>query len=109
MKSWVREVCFTARNFKADEAQSVGLVSLGLFKDKQSLYEGALKLAHSIALKSPVAVRGTKRMLLHARDHSVSEGLDYVAVWNSVMLQAEDMSIAAQASFTKSKPVFSKL
>jgi delta(3,5)-delta(2,4)-dienoyl-CoA isomerase len=69
----------------------------------------ALDMARIIASKSPVAIAGTKHILNHARDHSVTEGLDYVAVWNAGMLNTEDIAIAVQANMNKTKPVFSKL
>lgn len=37
-----------------------------------------LAIAEEISLKSPVAVQGTKRTLIHARDHSVEDGLEYI-------------------------------
>lgn len=49
----------------------------------------ALELAKTIATKSPIAVRGTKHLLLHSRDHGVQENLDYTATWNGVMLQTD--------------------
>jgi hypothetical protein len=42
-----------------------------------------METAHLIASKSPIAIQGTKEMLLYARDHSVEEGLNHVATWNS--------------------------
>ena len=38
----------------------------------------ALDMAALIASKSPVAVQGTKENLLYSRDHSVTDGLNYV-------------------------------
>lgn len=43
-----------------------------------SALSGALDMATTIASMSPVAVQNTKTTLIHARDHSVQEGLDYV-------------------------------
>ena len=37
----------------------------------------AIEIAAGIAEKSPIAVQGTKANLVYARDHSVSEGLEY--------------------------------
>lgn len=34
--------------------------------------------AEEISKKSPVAVQGTKRHLIFARDHTVQEGLDHI-------------------------------
>lgn len=49
-----------------------------VFPDKDSMIAGALEIAGEIASRSPVAVQGTKINLLYSRDHSVSEGLDYM-------------------------------
>ncbi|KAJ7242143.1 hypothetical protein B0H12DRAFT_1236806 [Mycena haematopus] len=40
---------------------------------------------------SPIAVSGTKRILLHSRDHSVGENLEYIAAWNAPSLQTQDI------------------
>ena len=74
--SWVKEVCLTAREFGAAEALSVGFVS-HVVETKVQALEAALKLAGSIASKSPVATLGTKELLNHARDHSVPESMFY--------------------------------
>lgn len=43
-----------------------------------SLVTGAVEIASTIASKSPVAVQTSKLALIHARDHSVQEGLDFI-------------------------------
>lgn len=106
--SLVRELCYTARQMKADEAKSIGLVSR-VFPDHESLLAGALETAAVIASKSPVAVQGTKMALIYARDHSVSESLNHVSLLNQTFLQSEDVIKAVGAMMTKEKPVFSKL
>lgn len=70
---------------------------------------GAMAVAKDIASKSPLAVVGTKRMITHARDHSVQDGLDYIATWNGTALQSGDLMKAAMASVKKHKVQFSKL
>ena len=77
--------------------------------DRAALCEYALGVATSIASNSPVAVVGTKRNLLFARDHSVAESLEYEAVWNMAMLQTDDLPAAATALVKKSRPNFAKL
>lgn len=62
-----------------------------------------------IASKSPLAVTGTKAVLLRSRDMSVEQGLDYVATWNSAMLLSDDLTEAISAHTQKRKPVFAKL
>ena len=67
---------------------------------------GVLAIAQSIAEKSPIAVQGSKEMIRYMRDHSVADGLNYVATWNAAMLQAEDLRIAMTAHMTKQAPEF---
>ncbi|XP_067412823.1 delta(3,5)-Delta(2,4)-dienoyl-CoA isomerase, mitochondrial isoform X2 [Emydura macquarii macquarii] len=110
-QSLVNELAFTARKMMAPEAESSGLVSR-VFQDKQAMLEGAFELAADIAGKSPVAVQGTKINILYSRDHSVPEGLRYIATWNMSMLQTEDILKSAQAALEKKSPkdvVYSKL
>jgi len=109
-ESLLRELSFSARMFGAEEAKQMGLLSR-IFASKQELMAASLALAKLIASKSPVAVQGTKIQLNYARDHTVDESLDYMALWNMNMLQSEDLMKAAMAVATKQKePVeFSKL
>ncbi|XP_069004390.1 delta(3,5)-Delta(2,4)-dienoyl-CoA isomerase, mitochondrial isoform X1 [Embiotoca jacksoni] len=110
-RSLVNELALTARKMYADEAKSSGLVSR-VFADKEALMAGALEMAGEIAVRSPVAVQGTKINLVYSRDHSVAEGLDYMATWNMSMLQTEDVMKSAQASMEKKSAkmiAFSKL
>ena len=71
--SWVKEVSLTAREFGAEEALRVGLVS-GVFDSQEQTLEKALDLARSIGSKSPIAVQATKEILNFSRDHSVQDG-----------------------------------
>ncbi|CAH1266720.1 ECH1 [Branchiostoma lanceolatum] len=106
--SLARELAFTGRRFKAEEAKQMGLVS-GIYPDREAVLEAALDLATAIASKSPIAVQVTKISMVHFRDHSVQEGLGHVALWNSTMLQSEGVAEGMQASMKKRKPEFSKL
>ncbi|KAK3115640.1 hypothetical protein LTR53_004793 [Teratosphaeriaceae sp. CCFEE 6253] len=106
--SWVKEVCLTARDFGADEALRVGFVS-AVYGSKAAALGKALEMAQSLALKSPVAVQGTKQILNFSRDHSVQDGLNYVSVWNAAMLQTQDVKDAMMAGLKKQKPTFAKL
>ncbi|XP_041851772.1 delta(3,5)-Delta(2,4)-dienoyl-CoA isomerase, mitochondrial isoform X1 [Melanotaenia boesemani] len=110
-RSLVNELALTARKMYADEARSCGLVSR-VFADKEAMMAGALEMAGEIAARSPVAVQGTKVNLIYARDHSVTEGLNFMATWNMSMLQTQDVMKSAQATMEKQSPktiVFSKL
>jgi enoyl-CoA hydratase len=56
--------------------------------------------------KSPLAIRGTKEMIRFARDHSVEDGLNYIATWNAAMLQSDDLKVAVMAHMSKQTPEF---
>ncbi|XP_038622963.1 delta(3,5)-Delta(2,4)-dienoyl-CoA isomerase, mitochondrial [Tachyglossus aculeatus] len=99
-QSLVNELAFTARKMMADEALSCGLVSR-VFQTKETLMSGALALAAEIACKSPLAVQGTKINLVYSRDHSVAEGLNFMASWNMSMLQTDDIMKSVQALMEK--------
>ena len=62
-----------------------------------------------IAAKSPLAVTGTKAVLLRGRDLTLDQGLDYVATWNSGVLLSDDLIEAISAHNQKRRPSFSKL
>jgi delta(3,5)-delta(2,4)-dienoyl-CoA isomerase len=69
----------------------------------------ALELAESIASKPPLATMGTKHILSHAHDHSVHDGLQYVKVWNSVMLNSRDTIQATMSALQRKKGTYPKL
>jgi enoyl-CoA hydratase len=45
-------------------------------------------------------------MLNYARDHSVADGLNYVATWNAAMLMSADLQEAMLANMDKRPPTF---
>jgi len=100
-----REMAFTARAVDAREAQAIGLVNR-CFDSADALFEGVAAMAAALAGKSPLALRGTKAILNHARDHGVAEGLEYVAAWNAAMLRSADLEEALAASREKRAPRF---
>ena len=64
------------------------------------------EIAQSIAAKSPLAIRGTKEMLNYGRDHSVSDGLNYIATWNAAMLMSADLEESMAAMRERRPPRF---
>ena len=101
----LRELAYTGRTFGAEEARSIGLVNR-TFADHESLLAGVMELATQIAAKSPIAVTGTKAMISYMRDHTINDGLEYVATWNAAMLQSNDLRVAIAAHMSKQKPEF---
>ncbi|MEW5301066.1 MAG: hypothetical protein WDW36_003948 [Sanguina aurantia] len=85
-------LALTAQTVSAGEALRLGLVSRVVEGSGQEAVRSAgVALAAQMAAKPSLALLGTKRVLLHARDHSVEDGLDYVATWNSAMLLSNDL------------------
>ena len=103
-----RELAYTGRRMPAARAHQVGLVQ-EVFADAESLVAGALATAREIAGKSPLAIWGTKVAMNFARDHSVDEGLEQIATWQSGMFQPADMLEAFTARAEKREPVFPDL
>lgn len=95
-----RELSYTGRNMSAQEAREVGFVNR-VFDDKETMMKEVMALAQDIASKAPLAVRGSKEMLLYARDHTVADGLNYIATWNAGMLSAQDLQAGLQAQMEK--------
>ncbi len=81
--SLVRELAYTARPFSTQEAQQIGFVSRVVPGGRDEVVSAALDLAKTIASKSPIAVNGSKKLISHARDHSVQENLVYTQTWNA--------------------------
>ena len=92
----VRELAYTGRKWSAREAHTAGFVN-ALFSDHEALLAGVHDVAAQIASKSPMAVWGTKQTMHYTRDHSVSDGLEFIANWNAAMFDADDMAEAATA------------
>ena len=60
--------------------------------------------------RSPLAVVGSKVMINYARDHTVADGLDYIATWQAGMYHPEaDMMEAFKAKAEKRTPRYPDL
>jgi len=84
------ELVFTGHDIDASEALRIGLVNR-VAPDRESLTEIAHGLASEIADNSPLAVQGSKAVMRAGDGRSVSDGLDYVALWNSAFLVSNDL------------------
>ena len=102
----VRELAYTGRKLLSDEAKCNGLVN-HVFESPEKLLQGVMQIATEIAAKSPLAIRGTKEMIVYARDHSVADSLNYIATWNAAMLMSTDLQEAMMAGMQKKPPSFS--
>lgn len=107
-EGWVRELAYTGRRLPAHKAKEVGLVN-EVFDSHEALLDHALATAREIAAKSPLAVSGSKVMINYARDHTIKDGLDYIAVWQTGMFSGPHMAEAFKAKAEKREADFPDL
>jgi enoyl-CoA hydratase len=101
----VAEIVYTGKDFGADEALEMGLVSR-VAADAAGVQELAHDTALQIAANSPLAVQGAKAVLRAGETMSVADQLDYVALWNSAFLGSNDLTEATMAFLEKREPRF---
>jgi len=104
----VRELAYTGRRWSAEEAKAAGFVNQ-VFADHDALLDGVMEIAREIASKSPMAVWGTKQTMHYTRDHSVADGLEFIANWNAAMFDTDDMAEAFGAKMEQRSPEFPDL
>ena len=102
----VAELAFTGKDIDAPRARAIGLVNSVHGAGADDVYHAALELAREIAANSPLAVQGTKAVLAANDGRTVAEGLEFVARWNTLYLQSNDLREAMTAFVEKRPPVF---
>ena len=68
-----------------------------------------MDIARQIAVKAPLAMYGSKRIINYARDHNTADTLDYIGIWNASMLQPAEISEAITATTEKREGDFADL
>ena len=99
------EMAYTGRKVHGEEAAKIGLAN-HCYADQEAMMEGVMTMAQMIATKSPLSIRGTKQVLLYARDHSVADSLEQIATWNAAMILSDDIQEAFRAQMEKRAPEF---
>ena len=104
----VRELAFTGRRFKAEEALKFGLVN-EVYETQEEMLNEVMEIAKEICNKGPLAVSSSKEILNYSRDHSIDDSLNYVALWNNAMGISEEMVETFKAKSEKREPDFEDL
>jgi len=99
--SKAKELLFTCRNVKAEEAKEIGLVSAVYPLD--SLMEEALKMANRIAANAPIAIRNIKTAVNEGLDLSIDEAIRKEVDLFSACFDSEDQKEGMQAFLEKRK------
>lgn len=107
-EGWMRELAYSGRRLSAQKAKEIGLVN-ETFATQDAMLTHVMNLASEIADKAPVAVAGSKRMINYARDHSIADGLDYIATWQAGMFSPPHMAEAFAAKAQKRPAAFPDL
>lgn len=99
--SKAKELLFTGRNIKADEALQIGLVSA--VYPQQELLKESLKMADRIAINAPIAVRNIKKAVNEGFDMSIADAIQHEVDLFSTCFSTEDQKEGMQAFLEKRK------
>lgn len=104
-KGATNELVLTGDDIPSKRALEMGLVNR-VFENQEELLQEARKMAKSIASNSPLVVQASKKMIAYSEEHSIEDGLNYVALWNSAFLKSDDLQEAFMAFMQKRQPKF---
>jgi enoyl-CoA hydratase len=97
------ELVYTGRDFGADYALKVGLVT-EVYPDVQATYDAAHKIAQEIAANAPLAVRGSKFILQQSEDMTTEQSLLLNGLWTmTTSLNSNDLK-EAMIAFAQKRP-----
>lgn len=100
-----RELIYTGKKIKADEAMRLGLVNRVMPLDK--LMDEAMRVADEISRNSPVAIRAAKHAMRKVRSEArVEARLEIEARDFSLVFESQDQKEGTKAFIEKRKPAF---
>lgn len=99
-----RELALTGKDFNAERAARLGLVSEVVADDQ--LDATARTLAAAVAANPPLVVQGIKQVMNRRIDDEIERGLQHVATWNAAFLPSEDLQEAIAAFSERRPPAF---
>lgn len=91
-----RELAYTGETLSAERAATIGLYN-DVLEDADALKAHVDKVAGQIASKAPLAISGTKRSFLYARDHSVDDSLSHAMTLQAALWSTDDIMEAITA------------
>ncbi len=104
----VREMTYRGTRLSAARAESLGFVN-AVFDDHDSVLAAVSAIATEITANSPLAVWGAKHALGFAREHTVDDGLEQIALWQAGMYHPDDSLHTLQAQRAGRTPTFDDL
>lgn len=107
-EGWVRELAYTGRRLPASKALAIGLVN-EVYPDHATMMGAVMATAREIASKAPLAIAGSKMMINYARDHTIRDGLEQIAMWQAGMHSRAAMAEAFKANGEKRPGKFADL
>ena len=99
--SKAKELLFTCRNIKAEEAIQIGLVS-AVYPQEDLLAE-ALKMANRISANAPIAIRNIKKAVNEGLDMPIGNAIQHEVDLFSNCFTTEDQKEGMQAFMEKRK------
>lgn len=103
-KAAAMDVILTGRFLSANEALAAGLVSRVV--PREHFLTEALRIAHEMAAKGPIALRLAKEAVLKAQEMNLSEGLEHERKLFYMLFATEDQKEGMLAFVEKRKPNF---
>ncbi|KAJ3180682.1 hypothetical protein HDU87_001795 [Geranomyces variabilis] len=98
-----KELIFTARVLKSEEAERIGLVNYSV---EGSAYDKALEIARSILTKGPVAVKAAKLAIDRGSQVDIASGLAFEQTCYAQVIPTEDRLEGLKAFREKRDPVY---
>lgn len=103
-----RELAYTGDTLGADRAATLGLYNTVL-DDADALKAHVDTIAGKIAAQAPLAISGTKRSFLYARDHAVDDSLAHAMTLQAALWSTDDIMEAITARGEKREGKFQPL
>jgi len=102
--SIARQMVLSGESINSNLALQSGLVST-VYENKDTMLEEARALCLKIASLSPYVVQASKLVMNFSEEHSVEDGLEYVALWNVSFLgkTSDDIAEAISSFYQKKK------